>query len=192
MSPDRRVERDAAEPSGDAAPGDAAPGVPTAEVEGVDLARAALAAARAQARRSGGDRRRGGARDRASRRSGSGADERDPQPLGRTIDRLLAERGWEVPAAVAGVMSRWDQIVGAEVAAHCRPESFEDGRLVLSADSTAWATQVRLLSPALLRRLGEELGPGTVREVTVRGPAAPSWKRGGRSVRGRGPRDTYG
>jgi predicted nucleic acid-binding Zn ribbon protein len=168
-------------------PADGSGGTP-----GVDLARAALAAARAQARRSGRAPRRAGAGRDGPSRSGPAADERDPQPLARTIDRLLTERGWEVPAAVAGVMSRWEQIVGAELAAHCRPESFTDGRLVLSADSTAWATQVRLLTPALLRRLGEELGGETVREVTVLGPVAPSWKRGGRSVRGRGPRDTYG
>ena len=28
--------------------------------------------------------------------------------------------------------------------------------------------------------------------VTVRGPSAPSWKKGLFAVRGRGPRDTYG
>ena len=43
-----------------------------------------------------------------------------------------------------------------------------------------------------LARLAEELGAGVVRAVTVRGPSAPSWKKGLLAVRGRGPRDTYG
>ncbi|MGB4918016.1 MAG: DUF721 domain-containing protein, partial [Propionicimonas sp.] len=37
-----------------------------------------------------------------------------------------------------------------------------------------------------------QLGQGTVERVVVVGPSAPSWKKGKRSVPGRGPRDTYG
>jgi len=162
---------------------------------GIDLARASLAAARAAAKRRGVAARRTdpkARRDAATRRSGAGPDDRDPQPLGRTIDRLLADRGWETSAAVGGVMGRWDQIVGAEVAAHCRPEAYDDGVLTVAADSTAWATQIRLLAPQLVKRLNDELGHGTVTRVVVRGPAAPTWRKGGRSVRGLGPRDTYG
>jgi predicted nucleic acid-binding Zn ribbon protein len=112
--------------------------------------------------------------------------------LGAGLERLMAERGWQVDVAVGGVMGRWPRIVGPEVAAHCSPVTFGDHVLVVRADSTAWATQVRLLVPTLLRRLAEELGEGVVRQVHVQGPAAPSWRRGRRSVRGPGPRDTYG
>ena len=94
---------------------------------------------------------------------------------------------------VHGVFSRWDHLVGREVAQHCRPESFQDGTLVVRTDSTAWATQMKLLAPTALRRLNEELGDGTVTLVEVLGPHLPTWKKGLRSMRdGRGPRDTYG
>ncbi len=89
-------------------------------------------------------------------------------------------------------MGRWAQIVGEEIAAHVSPETFEGGTLTVRADSTAWATQVRLLAPTLLRRLAEELGEGVVERVAVGGPAGPSWRKGLRRVPGRGPRDTYG
>jgi predicted nucleic acid-binding Zn ribbon protein len=89
-------------------------------------------------------------------------------------------------------MGRWAAIVGAELAGHCEPKSFEGGELLVQADSTAWATQLRLLAPALTRRLNEDLGAGTVASVRVLGPRAPSWRRGPLNVRGRGPRDTYG
>jgi predicted nucleic acid-binding Zn ribbon protein len=60
-------------------------------------------------------------------------------------------------------------------------------------DSTAWATNLKLLLPTVLKRLNEELGQETVKLVDVLGPTGPSWKKGPRSVRdGRGPRDTYG
>lgn len=165
---------------------------------GAQAARAALNRARAAAAARGnapGAARTAAGRRRVagSGRHSAGTDSRDPQRLLPSIERLVAERGWSTPVAVGGVMGRWDAVVGAEVAAHCVPESFEDGVLVVQADSTAWATQVRLLAPHLLRRLAEELGADTVRRVVVRGPSGPSWRRGHRSVRGaRGPRDTYG
>ncbi len=125
--------------------------------------------------------------------SGARPDDRDPQRLDRLMSRLVAERGWATDVAVHGLFSRWDSIVGAEVAQHCRPEQFVDGRLAVRADSTAWASQMRLLAPTVLVRLGEELGEDTVTRIEVRGPQPPSWRHGRFSVRdGRGPRDTYG
>jgi predicted nucleic acid-binding Zn ribbon protein len=125
--------------------------------------------------------------------SGARPDDRDPQPLTSAIGRLLRDQGWEVDVAVHGVMSRWPSIVGAEMAQHCTPESYTDTQLTVRTDSTAWATQVRLLAPELVRRLNAVLGDGTVTSVKVQGPNAPSWRKGPRTVRGgRGPRDTYG
>lgn len=116
---------------------------------------------------------------------------RDPMLLGDTAMNLLAERGWTEEVAVGGVIGRWREVVGEQVAENCTPETFEDGRLVVRAHSTAWATQLRLLVPELLARLAADLGGGVVEEVTVLPPVGPSFKRGPRSVRGRGPRDTW-
>jgi predicted nucleic acid-binding Zn ribbon protein len=159
---------------------------------GLDLARSI---ARSLAR-PGAPRRTTGRR--VSRRvdptaSGAHPDERDPQLLDSTIGRLIDEQGWGTDVRVHGVFSRWDTIVGREVAQHCLPESFAETRLTVRTDSTAWATQMTLLAPTVVRRLNEELGDGTVTVIDVRGPHGPTWKRGLRSVRdGRGPRDTYG
>lgn len=89
-------------------------------------------------------------------------------------------------------MGRWPEVVGPQIAEHCTPLTFEEGALVVQADSTAWATQLRLLLPQLERRLAEEVGEGVVTSIQVLGPGGPSWRKGKRSVRGRGPRDTYG
>jgi predicted nucleic acid-binding Zn ribbon protein len=117
----------------------------------------------------------------------------DPQLLGAAINRLLEAEGWTLAAATGSVFGRWPQIVGADLAAHTTPESLADGELTVSADSTAWATQVRLLAAQLVRRLNSELGDGTVLRVKVRGPVTTTRKPGQWRVRGgRGPRDTYG
>lgn len=120
-------------------------------------------------------------------------DDRDPQLLDGTLSRLVADHGWALDLRVRGVFARWPEIVGAEVAAHTNPETFVDGKLVVRTDSTAWATQLRLLAPQLVQRLNEDLGAGTVTLLEVLGPHLPTWRKGPRSTRdGRGPRDTYG
>jgi predicted nucleic acid-binding Zn ribbon protein len=168
---------------------------------GGDAVRIALnrakAAARARGLKPGSPPSAPGARRRPrgadALRSGARADARDPQALGSTVDRLVTERGWEAPVAVGGVIGRWDCVVGPDIAGHCVPVSFDDGVLTVRAESTAWATQVRLLAPTLLRCLAEEVGEGTVTRVVVHGPTAPSWRRGPRVAPGsQGPRDTYG
>lgn len=116
----------------------------------------------------------------------------DPQALNATIAGLIDARGWQLAAAAGSVFGRWEEIVGPELAAHTRPDGFTDGELTVAADSTAWATQVRLLAATLVRRLNTELGDGAVRRVKVRGPAAPRRPGQWRVRDSRGPRDTYG
>ena len=116
----------------------------------------------------------------------------DPQLLTSAIEGLLDQRGWQQQAAMGSVFGRWPEIVGADLAAHTRPDRLDGGELVVIADSTAWATQVRLLAGTLIRRLNTELGSATITRVKVRGPEQPR-RPGEWRVRGsRGPRDTYG
>ncbi len=155
---------------------------------GVDLARAALSRAQQQARATGGRKRS----SRPVREARQGTD-REPQLFGATLDRLVTDRGWKLPAAAVGVMDRWPEIVGADVASHTEPLSYADGVLTVRAASTAWATQLRLMAADIVRRLNLELGHGSVTRLDVRGPDAPSWNHGPLRARdGRGPRDTYG
>jgi len=178
-------------------PGQAAPSpVPLTPAQ---LAREALARAKAAARArgdapAGGTAPRAGARGAAAGQAGRPRRPRrdDPQPLTTAIHGLLGDQGWQTAAAVGSVFGRWPQIVGADLAAHTRPDRFTDGELLVIADSTAWATQVRLLAATLVRRLNTELGDGTVTRVKVRGPEQPRRPGEWRVRGGRGPRDTYG
>jgi predicted nucleic acid-binding Zn ribbon protein len=171
--------------------------------DGLDLARAQMlgtaGSSTTPARRlprvnpgkGGGFRRRGNRNE--PQLSSAHPDGRDPQGLGSEVDRLIDGRGWGLDLQVRGVFARWAEIVGPEIGAHSTPESLTDGTLVVRTDSTAWATQLKLLAATVVRRLNEELGAGTVTVVEVLGPHAPSWKHGRRKAPGsRGPRDTYG
>jgi predicted nucleic acid-binding Zn ribbon protein len=169
----------------------------------VDLAQSALADARRLARSTPRRRDRDAARrtrreNLAGRNRGGysapGPDlASDPQRIGPLLAGYVEERGWERPLAEARVFAEWSALVGPDVAAHCAPQTLTDGELRISAESTAWATQLRMLGATLLARLVAELGPEIVTKLSITGPVGPSWKHGSRSVRNaRGPRDTYG
>jgi predicted nucleic acid-binding Zn ribbon protein len=184
--PARRGRATAGAPGGTAAPdGNAAPGEPVVPGD---------SAVPGQPVAPGPEERRGRPAVSGPRRARRGGRTRreDPQPLSTALDGLLGDQGWRTAAAIGSVFGRWDQLVGPDVAAHTRPERFNDGELVVIADSAAWATQVRLLTSAVLRRLNEELGHGTVTRVVVRGPAPPR-RMGPLRVRGtREHNDDYG
>ena len=146
-------------------------------------------AARRTLQRITGGRRRSAPRTATGTPYGPG---RDPQLLAAAVPAFMAEQGWEQVQASALLIGQWTQIVGQDLAQRVQPESLVDGLLTLRAESTAWATQVRLLLPHLRATIDGHVGPGVVTEIRVQGPQPPSWVRGPRRVKGRGPRDTYG
>ncbi|MGP9845820.1 DUF721 domain-containing protein [Brachybacterium sp. 107] len=126
--------------------------------------------------------------------SGSRPDPRDPQGIESVLRKVLGNLGWNAGMNAGRVLEEWDDIVGEKVSAHCRPVSLEDGVLVISASSSAWASQLRMLTPRLITTIEEHVGSHVVAELRVTGPAAAerTWKKGRRTVTWRGPRDTYG
>lgn len=161
-----------------------------------DLARQAMERARASARLRGAYRTspKAGRRQREEKRKSSRpfSPGRDPAVMSEAVDALLRRMGWTEQIEISGVMSRWREVVGDQIADHSEPLSFEEGVLTVKASSTAWATQLGIMSGQIRHRINEEFGRDIVRELKVSGPTARSWTRGQRTVRGRGPRDTYG
>lgn len=135
------------------------------------------------------------ARTRARREPGSSApfgQGRDAHGLGDVLDALTTRMGWDSPLAKSDLLASWADIVGAETAAHSSPSGIEDGVLTVTCDSTAWATQLRLMRAGIMTAVTSKYPDAGVASVRFEGPGAPSWKRGPRSIPGRGPRDTYG
>ena len=172
-----------------------------AGLTGMDLVRRTLAEAREAARSQNKDVGRGG-RGPVKRRSGTtatrrswsgpGPDSRDPQPLGAASRELAATRGWSAQVAEGTVFGQWPSVVGADIAAHATPTKLTDGVLSVTAESTAWATQLRMVQAQLLAKIAKVVGPGVVKSLRITGPTAPSWRKGPLHISGRGPRDTYG
>ncbi|BBY23758.1 DUF721 family protein [Mycobacterium stomatepiae] len=179
---------------------DAAPaGIPSG-LSGIDLVRRTLEEARAAARAQGKDAGRGRGSNAVPRRvtgqrrswSGPGPDVRDPQPMGRVARDLAKKRGWSGRVAEGTVLGHWASVVGQQIADHATPTALSEGVLSVAAESTAWATQLRMIQAQLLAKIAAAVGNGVVTSLKITGPAAPSWRKGPRHISGRGPRDTYG
>ncbi|WP_291383293.1 DciA family protein [Demequina sp.] len=117
---------------------------------------------------------------------------RDPRAMSDNVTALLRRMGWTENIEVAAVTARWREVIGDQIADHCEPVSFEGGVLLLRASSSAWATQMQLMSGQVRHRLNEEFGREVVKELRFIGPSDRHWVKGPRRVKGRGPRDTYG
>jgi predicted nucleic acid-binding Zn ribbon protein len=144
----------------------------------------------------GGDNRSADARKRSKNKKegatvpfGSG---RDPHGIEDVLDGLTSRLGWNSPLARAELLASWTGLVGAETAEHSTPVAIEDGVLTVHCDSTAWATQLRLMRGNITTEIARTYPDAGIESIKFEGPNAPSWKRGPRSIPGRGPRDTYG
>lgn len=153
------------------------------EKAGPELARAALDAAlrkRAakplQRKASEAKRRRG--------YTGAGPDPRDPAKFSDVLAKLIETRGWKRPAAEATLFGSWASVVGPDIAEHSRPVSLVDGELTVEAESSAWATQLRLLNKKILANIGTSVGHNLVTKLRIHGPAGPARPKGQWRVRG--------
>ena len=166
------------------------------------LAREAMERAREAARERGAARisPHAARRSRAARRATTDAESspapfgqgRDPRAMSENVRALLGRMGWTEHIEVASVTARWREVIGDHIADHCEPVTFDEGVLVLRASSSAWATQMQLMSGQVRHRINEEFGREVVKELRFIGPSDRNWVKGPRRVKGRGPRDTYG
>jgi predicted nucleic acid-binding Zn ribbon protein len=117
---------------------------------------------------------------------------RDPRGIDDILDGLTTRLGWTSSLAKADLLASWAELAGAETALHSEPVAIEEGVLVVRCDSTAWATQLRLMRGQITTSIAQRFPDAGIESVKFDGPNAPSWKRGTRSIPGRGPRDTYG
>ncbi|MFT6534868.1 MAG: putative nucleic acid-binding Zn ribbon protein [Alpinimonas sp.] len=142
-----------------------------------------------KSRRKGGPRQR---RDMDAPGEAPFTPGRDPRGLGSVLDNLTVDLGWSGTLAKSQLLVSWVDVVGADIAARTNPIAIEDNTLTVACESTAWATQLRLMSSEILTKILQRFPESDVTSVRFQGPNAPSWKRGPRSIPGRGPRDTYG
>lgn len=92
---------------------------------------------------------------------------RAPELIGDVLDEVVRDRRWGERLRGSRVFDRWEQVVGADLARHCRPVRLAGGVLTVAASSPRWATQLRYLTGQLALNVNAELGEPVVESVHV-------------------------
>jgi predicted nucleic acid-binding Zn ribbon protein len=91
-----------------------------------------------------------------------------PQRVGALVPEVLRDLGLGESARALRIHERWAEVVGPEVASHCRPVALRDGVLEARVDSSVWCQTLRLRTPQLLEALARELGDDAPRSLWLR------------------------
>lgn len=85
--------------------------------------------------------------------------------LGESLASVVGRLG---PAAlITEVIKAWQEIVGEDLAEHCRPQRLESGRLIVSVRDASWATELRYNGAYVLGKLADLLGPDVITRMVV-------------------------
>lgn len=94
--------------------------------------------------------------------------EQEPKKLSELLDRTAKRLGGPSAGTSSTLFSRWEQVVGPDIAGHARPVSVHGGTLVLAVDHPAWATQLRYMTSDILTRISEATGTSEVTDIHIR------------------------
>ena len=91
---------------------------------------------------------------------------RKPKPIGELLAGVLQQAGIAERVEQASVVPEWTSLVGAQIAAVTEPVSITaDGTLFVSVRTNAWATELSLMEPELLRALNVKKERPPVRKI---------------------------
>jgi len=76
-----------------------------------------------------------------------------PEALGSLVARVLEDIGAGDSARVMRIAEHWEEAVGAEIAAHCRPTALRGDVLEATVDSSVWCQQLQLRGPEIIEAL---------------------------------------
>lgn len=82
-----------------------------------------------------------------------------PTALGDVVGKVLGDLGLDGVARSHQIGVLWEEAVGQQIAAHCRPIGMRGDVLEVEVDSPVWSQQLQLRKPELLAALKKVLGP---------------------------------
>jgi predicted nucleic acid-binding Zn ribbon protein len=88
--------------------------------------------------------------------------------MAESLERLVRSLGAPSAGVTTSIFADWGDIVGTQVAAHCRPATLRDRVLVVTVTDPGWATQLRFLESEVLGRIATATGSDEVTRIEVR------------------------
>lgn len=91
-----------------------------------------------------------------------------PERVGSLVPGVLTDLGFDDSVRVYRLAERWEEAVGPEVAAHCRPTALRGDVLEAKVDSSTWCQALSLRKPDLLAALRETFGDAAPQDLRLR------------------------
>ncbi len=63
------------------------------------------------------------------------------------------------------VVDKWDEVVGSELSAVTKAESFSNGVLRVAVKDSVWAYHLTMLKPRLLKKINNNAGEDIVKDI---------------------------
>ena len=91
---------------------------------------------------------------------------RRPEAIGKIVANVIGKSGVAERIEQAGIIPEWRQLVGPQIAAVTSPQSISaNGTLFVRVTTNAWANELSLLEPELLRSLNGKQGRAPVKKI---------------------------
>ncbi|MDX1763757.1 MAG: DUF721 domain-containing protein [bacterium] len=110
-----------------------------------------------------------------------------PEPAGKILRSLIQDLGVDKIVQRHEIWSRWEAIVGAEIAAHTHPSFFSGDCLFITVDLSTWMQQLTFLKNQMLQNINETLEDQAVSELRFRLGPLPDRAKAKASGRKTGP-----
>jgi predicted nucleic acid-binding Zn ribbon protein len=89
--------------------------------------------------------------------------------VGEALQGYLARSGLAGRLSQAQVVPDWPDLVGAQIAAVTTPERVSpDGVLFVQVATSAWMTELQLMTPEIMARINAGRGAGRIRTIRWR------------------------
>ena len=94
---------------------------------------------------------------------------KEAEPIGQGMDSLMKKLGMSSGYNFEQIAEQWAEIVGCDVAAHCRPGAVERGALIVFVDSSSWLNELsRYGKKQMLDNVQKQLGSDKIKSVVLR------------------------
>ncbi|MBN1130718.1 MAG: DUF721 domain-containing protein [Chitinispirillaceae bacterium] len=89
----------------------------------------------------------------------------DPQRIDKIMNVFLSEKGLLTYCKEYNIINKWSRIVDDNFAQHSSCERIENGIVYVKVFSSSWRQEALYMKEKLLRRIHDELGCLTVKDI---------------------------
>lgn len=88
-----------------------------------------------------------------------------PRLAGEILAKVMSDLGLDERLREREALTRWQEVVGPDVARRSRALRIREGVLYVHVESAAWRQELHFLKDTILEGFREKLGPNRVRDI---------------------------